>query len=103
MSKLHLAVLQPNVPADSEPTQATGLYDARRTEFAWNDNGTAFRAVPLNWWDDASYADYQSRDCDSFDVDGHQHVTNLLPASHRRAPALPANVPAFIDPSEIPF
>lgn len=62
MSHLHLVVLQSNVDANTEPSQASRLYNPSRTEFAWNQDFTAFRPVPLRWWDDASYVAYQSRD-----------------------------------------
>jgi len=43
------------LPADQAERYNPGRYD-----FVWNDDYTMFRAVPLRWWDDASYARYQS-------------------------------------------
>lgn len=58
---LHLVVLQDNVAEGTDPSQAC-LWNPRRTEFVWNDSFTAFRPIPLRWWDDASYIAYQA-DC----------------------------------------
>ena len=58
----HLTVLQPNVSFDKDPTQATDIYPAYRTDFHWNKDFTAFKAIPLRWFDDASYAAYQGED-----------------------------------------
>ena len=60
--KLHLVVFQPNAKEGSEPTQASRLYSSRTHDFAWNDTFTAFHALRLKWWDDASYAAYQGSD-----------------------------------------
>ncbi len=102
MTKLHLAVLQPNVPADSdsEPSQATRLYKARRTEFRWVDGLPAFRAVSLRWWDDRSYAAYECG-ADEFDNEGHVYETNVVPVPVPAA--LLSVVPSSIDSDEIPF
>lgn len=64
MSRLHLTVLQSNPSPDSDPTQAVVLYDSLRHEFVWNNDFSAFRAVRLKWWDDASYIAYQASDND---------------------------------------
>jgi hypothetical protein len=34
-------------------------YDPARNDFRWNADYTEVDVVPLTWWDDASYADYQ--------------------------------------------
>jgi hypothetical protein len=31
-----------------------------RYDFAWNKDFTTCKAIPLTWWDDKSYAAYQS-------------------------------------------
>ena len=62
MSKLHLAVIQPNANPEREPTQASRLFNPVRHDFSWNKDFTAFRPLALRWWDDASYAAYQGAD-----------------------------------------
>jgi len=56
---VHLTVINVQSDPSLDPTNA-GLFSDRRTEIAWNDDFTAFRVVSLRWWDDASYAVYQS-------------------------------------------
>jgi hypothetical protein len=34
-------------------------YDPERHDFRWNEDFTECVIVPLAWWDDASYAEYQ--------------------------------------------
>lgn len=65
---LHLAVIQPTLAADGNPTQVGALCHPDRAEVVWNASFTAFRIVPLRWWDDASYAAYQAVDIGDDDV-----------------------------------
>lgn len=54
----HLLVIQPDGSRNVE------MYNPRRHDFVWNADFTAFRAVQLRWWDDASYIAYQcGEDC----------------------------------------
>jgi hypothetical protein len=46
-------------------------FNPERFDFVWNYDYTLFRALPLRWWDDASYARYQS-DVEDWDVYGEQ-------------------------------
>lgn len=64
---IHLTVINPD-----DSTNYDRLVDFRRNDVRWisvvGGYGAAFRVVPLRWWDDASYAAYQSRDiCDGDD------------------------------------
>ena len=49
----HLKVIQ--------PIQGTNLvlFDPDRYSFRWNADYTAFHQIPLLWYDDATYIDYQ--------------------------------------------
>jgi hypothetical protein len=67
--KLHLNVVQGE--GEGQETQAGHVANVRRTEFRWNADYTAFRPVPLRWWDDASYARYQSGDDQWEDSEGN--------------------------------
>lgn len=60
MTKMHLAVYQPNVVEGEDPTQCVALYNPGRYDYRWNSDFTAFRAIKLTWWDDRSYIAYQS-------------------------------------------
>lgn len=35
-------------------------YDPGRYDFRWNKDYSEVDIIPLTWWDDKSYADYQS-------------------------------------------
>lgn len=94
---LHLAVLQPIVSEDREPTQVGALCNPQRTEVVWNDTFTAFRLVALKWWDDASYIAYQARDIEDRDDDFEGAEPTASTPSFLVAP-LPA-----VDSDEIPF
>lgn len=45
-----------------------GIY-IRRCDVHWNGEMTSFRLAPLQWWDDASYIDYQCGDRFHEDMD----------------------------------
>lgn len=53
---LHLNVIQNDGNTNAK------LVGDYRTEIAFNGDYSAFRAVELKWWDDASYIAYQARD-----------------------------------------
>lgn len=38
-------------------------------DFSWNHDYTAYRALPCRWWDDASYAAYQSDNGDEYEFE----------------------------------
>jgi len=42
------------------PVSELESFTSERFDFVWNDDYTMFQAVPLKWYDDASYARYQS-------------------------------------------
>lgn len=44
------------------PASRVQEFDPNRFDIRWNQTFTKFRAIPLQWWDDASYAAYQARD-----------------------------------------
>jgi hypothetical protein len=95
---LHLAVLQPNVGEGEEPTQASRLFSPRTHDFAWNDTFTAFRPLPLKWWDDASYIAYQAGDNYPDDYSEEGDYPTLPP------PPLPDTIPAPpLEDDNIPF
>lgn len=58
--KTHLVVL--NNGSEPASRQLGALYNWLRHDCYWNKDYTAFRAIPLLWWDDASYIEYQARD-----------------------------------------
>lgn len=60
---LHLNVIHDTFGRDESNSSAARLFSPRTNDFAWNDDFTAFKALPLKWWDDASYIAYQTRDC----------------------------------------
>lgn len=66
----HLNVLQ------NDGSSNAFLFGDYRTELVWNDDFTAFRAVALRWWDDASYARYQAGDVDDREEPTLQVVTS---------------------------
>lgn len=63
---LHLRVIQPSADAlpNEEPSNVSRLYNPSRFDFRWNADYTAFEPLRCAWWDDASYARYQSEDRD---------------------------------------
>lgn len=98
MSKLHLNVVQ-----GPHGTQAGHLAAPQRNEFVWNDNFTAFRIVPLRWWDDASYAAYQARDCYEGEDGEDSYGEAPAPVVRVEAPVAPvADDDSWIN-EEIPF
>lgn len=60
MNRLHLSVFS----KEGDHAANAALYNPRRNEFVWNADFSAFRVVPLLWWDDASYIKYQCDDQD---------------------------------------
>ncbi len=60
--KLHLNVVHEQADPNESPSSAARLFNPARFDFRWNDDYTAFRPIRLRWWDDASYARYQSGD-----------------------------------------
>lgn len=84
MTHLHLTVLQAR-----NAHQAAALGSSQRNEFVWNDDFTAFRIVPLKWWDDASYAEYQARDIDDRQEEGAPVPPAPLAPKPAPAPVLP--------------
>ncbi len=64
--KLHLVVLS-NGGSEPSSRQCAALYSCQRNDFWWNDDFTAFRAIPLQWWDDASYLAYQVAGLDDYE------------------------------------
>lgn len=62
----HLVVLQ-----DDENAQCESVLGAAgvRCDVRWNSEMTSFRLAPLQWWDDASYIDYQCGDRFHEDMD----------------------------------
>lgn len=45
------------------PREEVNQWNPMRYDFYWNEDYTMFQLRPLKWWDDASYAQYQARDC----------------------------------------
>jgi hypothetical protein len=43
--------------------QESKEFNPDRVDFIWNEDFTKFRAIPLKWWNDASYIVYQ---CDEY-------------------------------------
>ena len=95
--KMHLRVLQ-----GGSETQLPAIADAQRTEVAWNDDFTAFRLIPLKWWDDASYAAYEldGIDTGAEGYDGHDGIT--LPLAPLSAASVASLAPAAEDDG-LPF
>lgn len=54
----------PIIPNSDEwlPSERAQEFNPDRFDFRWNAGGTAFRLIPLRWWDNESYIAYQS-DC----------------------------------------
>lgn len=80
-------------PSDERWVSAdrVGEFSTKRYEFAWNATFTHFIPLPLTWWDDQSYIDYQ---CGSEEED---------PADVGEAPTLPAPVVEDATDDDIPF
>jgi hypothetical protein len=98
MSKLHLNVIQ-----GPQGTQAAQIASGRRNEFVWKHNFAAFRIVPLPYWDDASYAAYQARDCYEGEDGEDSYGGATAPVVRVEAPAAPvADDDSWIN-EEIPF
>lgn len=99
---IHLTVLK-GIDGQSN---AGALVDYR-TECVWNDDFTSFRLVALRWWDDASYACYQSNDGRDEDFPSCNDDGDYVPRAAFIGPLDPGLTPAIIaacdDESDIPF
>ena len=56
-------------------------YNPNRYDFEWNKDYTKFRARPLKWWDDASYARYQADDPGAYEGGKRRHARPGVGAS----------------------
>lgn len=56
------------IAAGFQPAFEVESYNAARYDFEWSEDFAAFRPIRLAWWDDASYAAYQS-DCGDYERD----------------------------------
>jgi hypothetical protein len=56
--------VRPLVRGGWYPKSMVKQFSPQRNDFHWNANFTKFKPMPLRWWDDSSYARYQSDDGD---------------------------------------
>lgn len=59
--------VRPRVRGGWHPKSMVEQFSPQRNEFHWNANYTKFKPIPLRWWDDSSYARYQSGDDRDYD------------------------------------